>query len=122
CSDRDPVQQGGRTYLISTYSNRFNDARRTLTCSEAKTAWAWCYGAPCVLDEKDPNKATCTCPVMQSAMSTPGGDCEKQACSSIWSAAILEGDAAANRHFYTYMQEHHPNVPVNKPAQACMAR
>ncbi len=31
CEDRAPTTQQGRTYLISTYSNRFNDTNRTLT-------------------------------------------------------------------------------------------
>jgi hypothetical protein len=120
CSDRAPVEQSGRTYLISTYSNRFNDTHRTLACSDAKTAWAWCYGAPCVVDEKDPNKATCNCPVMQSAMRTLGGDCRQDACSSIWSAATPASDTFANQHFYNVMQREHRDVPVNKPAEACL--
>ena len=86
CEDREPVTQQGRKYLISTYSNRYNDTNRTLTCENPKTVWAWCYGAPCVVDEKDPGKATCTCPVMQSPMSTLGGNCRQDACEGIWSA------------------------------------
>ena len=88
CQDRAPVTQQGRTYLISTYSNRYNDSNRTLTCENQKTTWAWCYGAPCVVDQNDPSKATCTCPVMQSAMSTLGGNCRQDACDGIWSAAV----------------------------------
>src|SRR5882762_11743165 len=34
CEDRAPVTQHGRTYLISTYSNRDNGTNRTLTCSD----------------------------------------------------------------------------------------
>jgi hypothetical protein len=56
CAARMPVQQGGYTYLISTYSNLFNATNKTLTCSSTETLWAWCYGAPCVVDSKDPNK------------------------------------------------------------------
>ena len=120
CADRNPVRQGGRTYMISTYSNLFNDTHKTLTCSDSKTNWTYCYGAPCVVDDKDPNKATCTCPVLQGAMSTLGGNCEKESCAGIWSAAAPEADKIANQHFYDYMQRNHPTVPVNKPAEACL--
>jgi hypothetical protein len=122
CTDRAPVTQQGRTYLISTYSNRFNDTNRTLTCANPKTTWAWCYGAPCVVDEKDPNKATCTCPVMQSPMSTLGGDCRQDACDGIWSAAVIPGNTFANEHFFRSVMRQFPNVPANQPAQACPAR
>ena len=122
CEDRAPVTQQGRTYLISTYSNRYNDTNRTLTCSNPQTTWAWCYGAPCVVDANDPNKATCTCPVMQSPMSTLGGNCRQDACDGIWSAAVIPGDKFANEHFYRTVQRQYPRVPVNPPAPACPAR
>jgi hypothetical protein len=120
CADRAPIRQNGHTYMISTYSNFFDDTHKTLTCNDAKTTWSWCYGAPCVVDDKDPNKATCTCPVQQGEMSTLGGDCQGDACKSIWSAATPAGDKFAAQHFYEYMQQNHSQVPVNKPAQACM--
>ncbi len=120
CEDRAPVTQQGRTYLISTYSNRYNDTNRTLSCQSRDTVWAWCYGAPCVVDSNDPNKATCTCPVQQSAMSTLGGNCRQDACDGIWSAAAPLGDTFANQHFFRTMRQNHPNVPTNPPAQACL--
>lgn len=122
CIDRAPVQQRGRTYLISTYSNRFNDKDQTLACHNPNTVWAWCYGAPCVVDEKDPAKASCTCPLQQGPGNTLGGDCRQEACSGIWSAATPAGDAFANDRFYRYMRSNHPGVPVNQPAAACRAR
>ncbi|HXO18792.1 MAG TPA: hypothetical protein VOA87_02580 [Thermoanaerobaculia bacterium] len=119
CADRAPIQQGGRTYLISTYSNLFNDKEKTLSCDDPKTAWAWCYGAPCVVDEKDPKKAVCDCPVQTGPAKTLGGDCRKDACKSIWSAATPAGDAFANEHFYRTMQKEQPKWPANPPAAAC---
>jgi hypothetical protein len=120
CEDRKPVTQHGRKYLISTYSNHYNDTNRTLTCENPKTTWAWCYGAPCVVDEKDPTKATCTCPLMQSAMSTLGGNCRQDACEGIWSAAAVQGDKFANEHFYRTVQQRFPSARVNEAAPACM--
>jgi hypothetical protein len=122
CDDRKPVTQNGRKYLISTYSNHYNDTNRTLTCESSKTTWAWCYGAPCVVDEKDPTKATCTCPIMQSAMSTLGGNCRQDACDGIWSAAVIQGDKFASQHFYRTVQQQFPSARVNPPAPACPAR
>jgi hypothetical protein len=119
CEDRSPVKAHGRTFLISTYSNLYNDKQKTLACNDPKTLWAWCYGAPCVVDEKDPKKAVCTCPVEQSPARTLGGNCQQDACSSIWSAATVAGDAFANKHYYDYMTKNHPEVPVNQPAPQC---
>jgi hypothetical protein len=125
CVDRGPVKQHGQTYLISTYSNLFNRTPKnglnnTLTCSDASTVWAWCYGAPCVVDPNDPHKASCNCPLKQSAMSTLGGSCQTGSCSSIWSAALPKGDTFANEHFASYMKSVQPPVPYNPPAQACV--
>lgn len=118
CPDRAPMEQHGRTYLISTYSNRYNSEENTLSCGD-DTVWAWCYGAPCVVDAKDPGKATCTCPLETGPGSTLGGDCRPDACDGIWSAATPAGDVFANQHFYRWMQRHHPEVPANPPAAAC---
>ena len=125
CVDRRPVTQRGRTYLISTYSNSFNKTadkglKNTLTCDAASTVWAWCYGAPCVVDENDPSRATCNCPLKRGRMSTLGGNCRGEACRQIWSAARPAGDKIANEHYYDYMQKNHPDVSVNPPAQACV--
>jgi hypothetical protein len=114
CEDRALVTQQGRSYLISAYSNRDNS-------TNPKTNWAWCYGAPCVVDENNPDKATCTCPIMQSPMSTLGGNCRQDACNGIWSAASSAGDKIANAQFYSTMQRKYPNVPANPPAPACRA-
>ncbi len=124
CEDRRPVRQDGRTFMISTYSNRFNTMnntlRNTLTCP-ADTTWAWCYGAPCVVDDRDPTKASCTCPLQSSAMQTLGGDCNQNSCKSIYSAATISGDAFANNHFYNTAKKDYPNYPANMPAQLCTA-
>lgn len=120
CPDRAPMEQNGRTFLISTYSNLYNAEEKTLACGEG-TTWAWCYGAPCVVDELDPSKATCTCPVETGPGSTLGGDCHAGACNGIWSAATPAGDAFANRHYFEWMKRNQPGVPVNPPAAACTA-
>jgi hypothetical protein len=67
CAARAKVQVGNYTYLMSSYSNRDNATSKTLSCASADTVWASCYGAPCVIDPKDPTKASCNCPVKQSA-------------------------------------------------------
>lgn len=121
CSDRGPVEQNGRTYLISTYSNLYNNTEKTLFCENENNLWAWCYGAPCVVDEKDPKKAVCTCPVETGPAKTLGGNCQQGACDGIWSAATPAGDAFANAHYYQWMKKNQPTVPVNPPAPSCPA-
>jgi hypothetical protein len=107
-----------RKHLFSTYSNLYNDTHKTLACNDANTRWAWCYGAPCTVDAKDPAKAICSCPVKTGPARTLGGDCQKVACRKVWSAATPAADQFANRHFHKYMQDH--NRPSNPPAQACL--
>jgi hypothetical protein len=119
CEDRRPVTEGGRTYLISTYSNLYNDQEKTLACDASDTLWAWCYGAPCVVDQKDPSKAVCTCPVETGPSRTLGGGCRQGACEGIWSAATPAGDAFANNHYYDWMQKNHPDAGANPPAPPC---
>jgi hypothetical protein len=119
CDARRPKTVNGRTYLISTYSNFFNTTDLTLTCPNDDTVWAWCYGSPCVEDEKDSKKAICTCPIKVSKSKTLGGECRQIACKSIWSAATFAEDKFANDHYYEYMKQHHPVPPPNKPAKDC---
>src|SRR5262245_164201 len=121
CESRIPHPHDGHLFLVSTYSNLFNKTNRALTCSSEDTVWAMCYGSPCVVDEKDPSKATCTCPVKAGEMKTLGGGCRQSACKSIWSAAKPAADAFANDEFYKYMKQNHPEVPVNPPAKDCPA-
>jgi hypothetical protein len=125
CSARAPVKQDGRTYIVSTYSNAFNQTAlnglsNTLSCD--RTTWAWCYGSPCVVDKGDTSKATCTCPLKTSKMSTLGGSCRQNACNGLWSAALPAADTYANNTFANYMATNHKDVPSNPPAQACMAQ
>jgi hypothetical protein len=102
--------------LMSTYSNYFNTCDQTLSCPSG-TTWAWCYGAPCTVDAKDPSRANCTCPLRTSAAKTLGGGCYPPACSAIWSAATPAADAFANRHYYEFLTK--KGVTVPPPAVAC---
>lgn len=119
CDKRGPHTENGRTYLISTYSNFFNKTNLALTCPNPDTVWAWCYGSPCVIDEKDPSKATCTCPIKVGPSTTLGGECRQIACKGIWSAATLAEDQFANKHFYDWMMANHPTPPPNPAAKNC---
>ncbi|MDP9121782.1 MAG: hypothetical protein M3O15_10525 [Acidobacteriota bacterium] len=103
--------------LVSTYSNLYNAKDKTLFCESESTIWAWCYGAPCTVDPKDPKKARCSCPVEQSAAKTLGGRCQPSACSKVWSAATPAADAFANDYFFTVGKE--KGYSPNPPAVAC---
>lgn len=119
CADRQPVSDKGLTFLISTYSNRFNEQEKTLTCNDPETVWANCYGAPCVVDPADPKQSACTCPVSKTPMATLGGNCLQQSCDAIWSAAPIALDKVADAQFYAYLKANAPDYPVRPPAQAC---
>jgi len=60
CASRQPVVRKGLTFMVSTYSNLYNKTEKTLSCSGSTQIWAWCYGAPCVVDPNDSTKTTCT--------------------------------------------------------------
>lgn len=115
CESREPVEKDGRTFLVSTYSNRYNSDYKVLTCGES-TQWAWCYGAPCVIDEKDPRKAICNCPVKQSVANLLGG-CGSDMCDQVWSAATPAADCFANWHFYNWMKKN--GHKTESPAAKC---
>ncbi|HYM59293.1 MAG TPA: hypothetical protein VEZ11_00220 [Thermoanaerobaculia bacterium] len=118
CEDRQPVtNKNGKTYLISTYSNLYNSTHLTLSCPNTEAVWAWCFGAPCAVDEKDPTKAVCNCPVTIGAFMTLGGECRPSACKGLWSAATPQGDKFANDYYAWYMKEN--KLPPSPPAQAC---
>lgn len=121
CASRKPVTRHDRTYLVSTYSNYYNETNKTLSCDKADTVWALCYGAPCAIDEKDPSKAVCTCPLKTGKSKTLGGNCDPKSCMSIWSAATPAQDKFANDHFYKIMKERGYLPPPNPPAQECPA-
>lgn len=117
CEDRGPVTQNGRTFLISTYSNLYNDTNKEVECGE-KTVWAWCYGAPCVVDEADTSKALCNCPLVQGRADLLVSDCSGQDyCSQIWSAAVPAGDCFANHYYYKWMTDN--GHTTNPPATLC---
>jgi hypothetical protein len=113
CSDRAKT-------LTSTYANNFNSYSATVSCP-AGTQWAWCYGATCTPDPKDPSKAICKCPVKTSPAVVLVnrelcGDPSK-VCGMLWSAAFPAESTFANEHFYSWMTEH--GMMANPPAPAC---
>jgi hypothetical protein len=122
CASRQPVTKDGATNIVSSYSNAFNNADKTLTCANKDTKWANCYGAPCVVDSHDPKAAACKCPTQIGQMSTLGGSCDHDNCSKIWSAAAPAAQHIVSRYFYRYMKQHHPNVPTNPQAEACFKK
>lgn len=117
CEDHGPVTQHGRTFLISTYSNLYNSTNKEVSCGK-DTLWAWCYGAPCVVDEEDPTKALCTCPLVEGRADLLVSDCSvTDYCDQIWSAAVPAGACFANCYYYRKLTE--MGIEVNPPAQLC---
>ena len=116
CEDRTPQK------LTSTYSNNFNNCNRLLTCP-APTDWAWCYGAACEANPKDPKLATCHCPVITSGtvLLVKPDNCMKgnAPCRTVWSGALAAESAFANNHYYNWMSEH--GYHADPPAVACPA-
>ncbi len=66
-----------------------NDIISRVKCA-ARTPWAWCWGAPCVVDTDSPTGITCHCPYMVSDSSTDQSlfldqstKCDNDACDTI---------------------------------------
>jgi len=114
CDDR-------KTHLVSTYSNYYNPGHKTVSCTSTSTLWAWCYGAPCKPDPKNPKKAICTCPVEQSeaVILVPEKACTTAACNKVWSAATPAESKFANDYFYKVGKE--KGYSPNPPALSCSA-
>lgn len=107
--------------LVSTYSNLFNTGSSTISCP-APTDWAWCYGASCDPDPKDPTKkvAICKCPVLTSAtvILTKTEKCgDTSICRQLWSGALKGESKFANEYYEWWMN--HEGHPTNPAAPAC---
>jgi len=61
---------------------------KALVCSNKR--WAFCLDAPCTIDQRDPTKAKCKCPVETTTpWLTFGGECDPAACDQLWSAGVI---------------------------------
>jgi hypothetical protein len=114
CDERDQK-------LTSTYSNNFNDGSRTVSCA-APTDWAWCYGAMCAPDPKDPTKlAICKCPVITSdtviLMKQDRCPDKSSICRMLWSGALPTESKFANAYYAWWMTSH--GYETEPPAKAC---
>jgi hypothetical protein len=73
--------------LTSTFSPIEVAQKKALLVCKDKRTWADCMDAPCKLDARDPTRATCICPIKNSApWATLGGVCNQEACVDGWSA------------------------------------
>jgi hypothetical protein len=109
--------------LTSTYANNFNAYSATVSCPAKTTQWAWCYGAKCEPDPKDPSKAICKCPLQTSpAVILVNRELctdPQKVCGMLWSAAFPAESQFANENFFSFMKEH--GMIANPPAPACPA-
>jgi hypothetical protein len=119
CPERSKTAQGARTFLASAFSNLYSGRSRVLSCPSPSHEWAYCYGAPCVVDPRDPKKAMCDCPVKTGPAKHLGGDCKPTACEELWVGATPAGDEFAGPYFHGFLRKEHPEVPVHPAAQAC---
>src|ERR1051325_5741046 len=119
CMDR-------KNNLTSTYSNRFNANSNVLSCGKTKIDWAWCYGASCEKDPKDPTGKTaiCRCPVVNSkaVILVGANQCDEGStfCSQMWSAARPLESKFANDYYYWWMTTN--GHEAEKPAKDCPAQ
>jgi len=89
CEARKP--SGNR--LSSSFSTQKLTSKSAIMTCPASVPWANCLDAPCEVDPKDPTRAICQCPVVETGPSVIfGGDCDTAACTSaIWSGAAPPG-------------------------------
>jgi hypothetical protein len=83
CENRIPSGPNNE-YIMSTYSYALKNPYLSCPQGNARTV---CFGYPCVIDQKDPTRAHCTCPIKydSEAFKTQGGDCNVASCSNgLW--------------------------------------
>jgi hypothetical protein len=119
CAERAETVQGTKTFLTSAFSNLYSARSRVLSCPSPSQEWAYCYGAPCVVDPNDPKKALCDCQVKTGSVKILGGHCRPEACSQLWVGATPAADEFAGPYFYEILRKEHPETAVNPPAKAC---
>ncbi len=119
CAERAEKVEGTKTFLTSAFSNLYSARSRVLSCPSASQEWAYCYGAPCVADPRDPKKALCDCQVRTGPAKILGGNCRPDACNQLWVGATPAADGFAGPYFYETLWKEHPEVAVNTPAKAC---
>jgi len=98
CADREAEVDQGR--LVSTYSFGLMAIQPTMICDGG--AYTDCFGYPCIVDNDDPTRASCTCAIIDNELDQPfatqGGQCDLDSCrETLWSAATVGADLAANK-------------------------
>ena len=108
--------------LTSTYSNLFNLGSATVRCP-AVTQWAWCYGAQCQADPRDPTRAICLCPTSTkpSVILVSEALCSDSStvCGMLWSGATPGDSKFANEYYYWWMTTN--GLQSNLPVAMCPA-
>jgi hypothetical protein len=124
CATRAEIQaQPG--YLISTYSVAQTAAKGLLSC-DGPAVYADCFNFPCQIDENNPARAHCTCPILpgKGGYVTRGGDCDQANCSKLWSAAPAQGNTVANGLLWRqlgFTKEPPPGFTATPPENLCPA-
>ncbi|KAI9015388.1 hypothetical protein DFJ74DRAFT_770828 [Hyaloraphidium curvatum] len=122
CTDRDPKRMpDGRTYILSTFSNAFNNEAKALWCGGANAGpWTNCYGAPCAIDSTNSSKAYCTCTMQPSSnFDTFAGGCDRANCKKLWSASTPGLTVAGSKFLDQETRKQDPNYSGPGPASPC---
>lgn len=89
CEDRVPRGKKGE-YILSTYSFALPDPYLSCPAGGDRTV---CFGYPCMIDEKHPDRAHCTCPIIYGAGAflTQGGGCNVASCQNgLWQGGTAD--------------------------------
>ena len=115
CEKRTIVtDSNGVKKALSTYSFAQAASKPVLSCP-AGNPWTNCLDMPCIVDQTNPQKATCTCEIVRDKPFLKyGGDCNVLTCdNAYWSAATSEAFLQGSLELMKAM-----NLKDN-PAQFC---
>ncbi|HKH44024.1 MAG TPA: hypothetical protein VKM72_05105 [Thermoanaerobaculia bacterium] len=107
CDNRIPSGPNGE-YIMSTYSYARKDPYLTCPKGNARTV---CFGYPCIIDQKDPSRAHCTCPITYDSVEfkTQGGGCNVANCSKdLWQGGTPDEYKIINEMFTKATGEQSP--------------
>lgn len=101
CNNLKPsTDEKGIVTVYSTFSlEQFKQGKKSMKCPSG-TPWTWCLNKRCTVDPMNPEKAICTCDVMNTGeWTTLGGACDTATCKTgFWSGAGIKDYEEGNEY------------------------
>jgi hypothetical protein len=118
CKDRMPKQWRAQTrQIVSTFSFQQFSTKKSMSCPKGMP-WTNCVDAPCTINPMEPDKAICSCKIIDNQpFFTFGGNCDTKTCANgFWSGATKSSDSVIRNTLLEKLNQ------VNNPPQETVCR